>query len=194
MYPAIFRLLTVFFQDNSLTPLKTSLKKMLASFICLLLVNAGIGCWQHVAAQPHVLQNQLQQPLSRQQHHAGTPLMACHQTLALKHSGALEYSVGLKQVAASSDAHHGSMPQDLFKKNQQAISSPDPISASSTTTHAVSHHHCALTCSLYTPPADLAQYTVAHSTLLPANRPFYLIANPLQAWLRDLERPPQFLS
>ena len=156
--------------------------------MCLLLVNAWIGCWQHVAAQPHVLEDQRQQPLSYQPHHAGTALMACHQTLALKQS------VGLKQVAALNDAHHGSMPQDLFKKNQQAVSSPDPISASSTTTHAVSHHHCALTCSLYTPPAELAQYTVAHSTLLPANRPFYLIANPLQAWLRDLERPPQFLS
>lgn len=194
MYLAIFRLLTVFFQDNSLTPSKTSLKKMLASFMCLLLVNAGIGCWQYVAAQPHILQNKLQQPLSHQQHHAGTPVMACHQTLALKNSGALEHSIGLKQLAASSDAYHGSVPQDLLKKNQQAVSSLDSVSASSTTTHGVSHHHCALTCSLYTPPAELAQYTVAHSTLLPANRPFYLIANPLQAWLRDLERPPQFLS
>ncbi|RYY79439.1 MAG: hypothetical protein EOO69_06655 [Moraxellaceae bacterium] len=152
-------MLNLFSQDNRLIPLKASLKKMLVGFVCLLLVNAGTSCWQHVAAQSH------------KQSYSSMSFRSCH------------------QAVASTEARYGSVQQHTFKKNK-----PDQQGANVESSSAGTHHQCALSCSLYTPPVDISQHVDRIENPLLASKSFYLIVTPLQAWVRDLERPPQFLN
>lgn len=164
---ANFQRFTHFFGHNSLHRFKTSLKKLLAVFACLLLVNAGMSCWQQVAAQSHLKHPQ---PATDMQS------MNCHQAMALTDA---QYTTGEYQATSP---HH-------LDKNQTG-----EHTLNSTDTHAGSHDHCALNCSLYTLAAELAQQSVFKGNVLLVNKPADLTANPLQAWLRALERPPQRLS
>lgn len=161
MRPAIYCQLNRFLLSNGLASLKTSLKKMLVSFLCLLLANAAIGCWQHVVAQP-------------QGQFAVIQSISCHQA---DNAGSLK---------------HGSAP-DHALQNSPSLA---PDNSLDSTNHHSSNvqHQCALNCSLYTSPANVSPQVALTGNALLASKPFYLIANPLQAWLRDLERPPQFLS
>lgn len=159
MHSANFCVLNLFAQDNRLIPLNASLKKMLAVFVCLLLINAATSCWQHVAAQP------------QQQSYSSMSFPSCH------------------QAVVSAKTYYGSMQHHTLEKHQL-----DQQGASDESSSTEAHHQCALNCSLYTPPADFSQQLVLIENPLVSSKPFYLIANPLQAWLRDLERPPQFLN
>ena len=159
MHLANFCVLSLFFQDNRLIPLKASLKKMLAVFVCLLLINATTSCWQQVNAQ------------SQQQSYSSMSFPICH------------------QAVASAKSHDGSMPHHRLKKH-----SLDQQGASAESSSVGSHHQCALNCSLYTSPIDVSQHAARIANPLLASKSFYLIITPLQAWVRDLERPPQFLN
>lgn len=164
MSSAFFRRLNRQFLSINLASFKASLQKVLASFLCLLLFNAAIGCWQHAIAQPNP-------PI--QQQHADMQMMPCHQ-LQARHQLVPNYQLDQSDLTA------------FFLSGSHVASTEH-------STHGVVNHACALNCSAFTSPTVLAQQTALISSLLPASKPAELTVSPLQAWRQNPERPPQFL-
>lgn len=149
----ICRLLIFLSLNNGSAPCKTSLKKLLVSLICLLLINAGMSCGQHATAAQPSLQSQFHFKQPYPQQATGISSVNCHQRVALT-------AVQHQQDSLSASNHTG----------------PD--------------HQCTLICALYISPAGLLQQGQRNSSLLAVSKSFYVTASPLQAWLLDLERPP----